>query len=255
MQAAAADATARKAAYTALAEAYLRLNRPEDSAAARAKAEALPNDTLWTDPLLNQMEKVHTGLIPRLDKAEILFRNGLADEALEQLLDVINDHPESDEAQMRLADWHIRQNHPEAAEPALRAALAINPGLAEAHFKLAGVLMLRKDYAAAEESYLPHHCREAKLRAGPLSPGPVPPEAGQPGRRRGIVPGRGAHTSDLAPGHLALGELLLKAGKRDEAVPYLENALRLEPANPPQGTSGAGAEEVIDRTCRNRRCG
>jgi tetratricopeptide (TPR) repeat protein len=231
LQAATAHPTSQKTAFTALAEAYAHLNRPEDAAAARTKADAFPPDILWPDPLLNEMEKVHTGLNPRLDRAEALFKNQHADEALAQLRGIIRDHPESEDAQLRLADWYFRLNDPEAAEPALRAALAINPSLATGHFMLAGVYMHRKDYAAAEDSYQKALAANPNFGQAHYNLGQCRLKRGNPAGAEKAFRDAVRTRPDLALAQLALGELLLKAGNREEALPYLENAVRLAPLN------------------------
>src|SRR5207302_6059797 len=82
LQTAAAHPTAQRTAQVALAEAYARLGRDADAAAQSRRAAETHADIAWTDPLIEEVRALRTGLQPRIDQALFLSNNGQIDAAL-----------------------------------------------------------------------------------------------------------------------------------------------------------------------------
>ncbi len=231
LRAAAGHPTARRSARVALAEAYQRLGETEAAAAEQKRAAETPKDLAWPDTFLAEARALRTGLQPRVDLALDLAAGGQTKEALDLASQVLQDHPDSDEAHLTMGKVLIRLNRYDEAERELRQALRLGPQLVEGHFLLAGVLMLRKDYPAAEAGFrravklkpsygLAHqHLGECLLKEGKRA------EALQ--AFRDAVRTR----PDLAAAHLELGAMLLEDGRAGEAVAHLESAARLDGKN------------------------
>ncbi|MFL5339631.1 MAG: tetratricopeptide repeat protein [Gemmataceae bacterium] len=244
--AAADDPISRRAARTALAEAYFRLGRFDESEAERRQVAALPPDLPWPDPYVSEAGGLQAGPEQRIERASQLFERGARDDGVALIQELIRDHPESVQAHLTLGKMQLELGQAAPAEEALQQALALNRHSAEAHFLLAIARLSRGDNAGAEESLnravaekptygLAHyHLGECRLKRGD--------RAGAAAAFRDALRSR----PDLAAAQLALGELLLAEGKRAEALPHLQNALKLEPGND-------RAKALLEQTHRSRR--
>jgi len=240
LRSAADDPSARKAAHSALTEVYLRLNKEAESQAERTKADALPIDLPWPDPLIEQAEKLRTGLDIRLSRAKIRAANGQPEEAIADIRQIVSDYPASDEAQFSLGRILLETGERAKAEVPLREALTINPRNADALYLLAQVLFDRKDYAAAEDCLQRAVSERMTFPVASFDLGQCRLMQGnKAGAERAFRDALRARP-DLARAHLALGELLLETGKRDEAISFLENALKF-----PQTSDRA--KELLDK--------
>ena len=231
LTAAAGHPTAQRAARVVLIEAYSCLGEPAAAVAERGRTGGLPADLPWTDPFLDEVKGLRTGLQPRIAQAKQLLREGRFEEALALAESVLRDHPDSAEAQLTLGSMLISAGAVNDAEDAIRKAIRLNPELVDAHLLLAGVLKHRKDYAAAERSY---------LRAIELKPaiGLAHYQLGDCRLKAGDKPGAVAtfrnavrYSPEMADAHLELAELLLQDGKPEEAITHLDDALRLDEKN------------------------
>ncbi len=100
-------------------------------------------------------------------------------------------------AHLKLGELHIESGDLPRAEAPLRAALAIEPRLAQAHYLLGQVHMARGENAAAEDAF------RAALDLAPR----------------------------LSEAHNNLGILLAQSGRLDEALQHLEAAVRSDASN------------------------
>jgi tetratricopeptide (TPR) repeat protein len=231
LAAAATSPLARKAARATLAEVCERLGDSDRAEAERRQVAELPADRPWPDPLIQQVERLQTGLLNRLDTAATLFEQGRPDEAADLLGEVTRDHPESARGRLDLGRVLIRLGRLDEAEAELRAGLRLDPGAVNGHFLLGGVRVLRKDDVEAEACYrrviglkpthfLAHYqLGQCRLRQSD--------EAGAAEAFRAALRAR----PNMTEAHVALAEVLLKQGRRDEARAHLEDALSLAPGH------------------------
>jgi tetratricopeptide (TPR) repeat protein len=222
--------TATHSARAALAQAYGRLG---DDAAAQAEERRATGtvDAPWSDPYIAEAQRLRTGLQPRIDQTKELLRAGRVGTAHTLILEVLRDHPESDEARLWYGKVLIREeSYAEAAEQ-LHEAIRRNPDLVEAHFYLAGALMLQKDYAGAERSL--RRTIELNPRHGlaHFNLGDCRLKLGDKAEALAAFRDAVRCRPDLERAHLELGLLLIEAGQPEEAAVALENAVRLDPKN------------------------
>ena len=231
LRSAANDPTARRSARVALAEAHARAGNAAKAEAQRKLADTVAPDLDWADPYFDEARVFRTGLQPRIDLALDMMKKGQFHDAHTLMLEVLRDHPQSDEALLTLAKVLIGTNQLDRAENALRHAIAINPKLIDGHYYLGQVAFLRKDFSAAEQ-----HFRQATE----LKPAYAQAQAllGECRLKQGNKPGaitafRAAvrYLPDLAAAHVDLGALLLEDGKTEEASKHLEMAVRLDGKN------------------------
>jgi tetratricopeptide (TPR) repeat protein len=141
-----------KAARILRLEAERLAGRPVAAAAARAAA-ALPDDPPWPDPFVEEVEALQVGLQARLARADVLLRQGRAEEALAVLGETAARYPESARPRLALGQALIQTRHPEAAERELRRATELEPELVEAWFDLGVALSLQEKAGAAAECF------------------------------------------------------------------------------------------------------
>jgi tetratricopeptide (TPR) repeat protein len=231
LEQAALDPMAQRVARAALAEAYQRLGRSADADAERKRAQALPPDRPWPDPILSETDALHTGLQYRVDRAVGLLDAGQVDQARALLNEVLRDHPNSDDAELAMGKVWMQTGAVDEAAKHLQHAIALNPDMVEAHFRLGAVQMAKTDYAAAEASF---------RRAVDLKPsyGEAYYNLGTCRLRQGNRTGAREALAeavrclpDLVPAHLEFGALLLEDGQVQQAITHLEQAIRLDAQN------------------------
>jgi tetratricopeptide (TPR) repeat protein len=233
----------RKAAHSALAEVYFVLGKEQEVQAERTKADALPADVPWADPLIQEADKLRTGLVARIDRAKALESAGAAPEAIAAIRQIASDYPNSDEAQFTLGRILLEVGEVEKAEIAFRETLTINPKHADALYLLAVVLFSRKDYVGAEDCLQRAVAEWSTFYKAYFDLGQCRLKLGNKAGAEQAFRSALRARPDLARAHLALGELLLETGKRGEAISYLENALKYPQTN-------AKAQELLDQAKR-----
>ncbi len=231
LRSAAESPLAQKAARSTLAEVCERLGDAEGAETERRRVADLPPDQPWPDPLIQEVERLQTGLANRLDRADTLLGRGQAGEAADLLGEVVRDHPESAQAHLDLGRALIRLGRLDAAEAELRQGLRLDPTAVNGHYLLGGVLVLRKDDAGAEACYRraielkpTHHLAHYQLGQCRLR---QHDSAGAADAFRAALRAR----PNMTEAHVALAEVLLEQGRRDEARAHLEDALRLAPGH------------------------
>lgn len=130
---AAADSRTRRAGTLALAEAHLRLGENEAAEQFRVRLDALPPDPDWPDKFLTEIQHFNAGRRVRLMRADQYFKQGHVAEAIAMYGRVVQDYPESDAAWNALGQALFRVRDFAGAEQALRTAVRLTPGFAEAH--------------------------------------------------------------------------------------------------------------------------
>jgi Flp pilus assembly protein TadD len=140
------------------------------------------------------------------------------------------DHAEEGQARAWLALGHLLENSkPEDAFAAYQKAATLTPKDAEPHLS-AGLLRERqKDFAAAETEYkqvlvFDSHSTEAVIGLTNLYM-----KSGRIGEAEPLLRHLAAERPDDAGIHLQLGRVLAAQGKKDDAIPEIQAALKLSP--------------------------
>ena len=226
---AAASPYTQKAAHAVLAEIEQRSNNPTAAARERHRAEELPDDKDWADPLIAEIEQLKVDKRARLNLAVKLAKEGRFSESITLLSVLTQQFPDWDEVWVRKGQIMLDRKDLISAESALVRAISLAPDSLLAHLYLGYTLLERHDYAAAAVRF-----RET-LR--------ISPEYGRAYFPLGLALNcQGDHDGavdafcqalryqpNLAPAHALLGQLLAARGNKAEAVTHLRLALELGP--------------------------
>jgi len=222
---------AEREARAALAEVYQRLGEADAAETERRRVADLHPDPPWPDPLLEDVERLRTGLAQRLELADQLIGRERPAEAAAVLREAMRDYPDSDRVHLDLGRALILLKDLDGAESQLRQALRLNPGSVAGHFFLGGVLALKKDDAGAAD------CFRKVIELKP-SHALAHYDLGLCLRRQNDTAGAAEEfrtalrcQPNMTDAHVALAELLLGQGQPAEARPHLEDALRLAPGD------------------------
>jgi tetratricopeptide (TPR) repeat protein len=240
---------ARKKATARLAA--LARRRGDNTRAAELEKEAaeLPADPPWPDPLLDPIMDLAVGHRSRERKVQELEQQGKHQQAAEEYLRQIDELPTARAyvgAGINLARLHDYDH----ALPLLRRAVELDPGSAQAQYTLALTLftMAEKGWQTAPESQqvrawftdaVEHARRAAELKPDHAQAylfwGLSLKYLGRPAEAVAPLQKGVACRPELFELQLALGEVLLLVGRRDEARTHLENARALDPNDPRPG--------------------
>jgi tetratricopeptide (TPR) repeat protein len=138
-------------------------------------------------------------------------------------------YPRFFEAELTLGTLYMDMRQWEKAEQALRRALEINPKVANALFAFGELNLQQKRYREAENALLEGLKLQNRSWQGHFTLARVYWIIGE-------LPKAGRHVAltiqlnpTLAPAHLLGANILLRAGKRDDAIAEFEEYLRLDP--------------------------
>ena len=221
--------------------------RPDEALAAYRRALALDPDheqTVFTMAVtykdMGRLEDARVGferarqLDPRSGKvlwqlADLEMRKRNFPQAEAILKDAVARKVEEERFQLKLGECYLEMKRYEAAEEALRRALALRPNIETAHFNLGLVYEEQGDLPRATLEY------EAEVSANPqglpreLQPG----EAARKGRPPGEAVRRFEQTVAAAPdfgtGHLYLAKSLLDLGRLEAAEASARKGLAANP--------------------------
>jgi tetratricopeptide (TPR) repeat protein len=84
-------------------------------------------------------------------KAAIKLKDGLYDESISDLRNILKDYPESDQALVLLANAYVKKNSPELAQENFRSALNLNPANFSALMPVVSKMIKGNDLDRAEE--------------------------------------------------------------------------------------------------------
>lgn len=220
-----------KTTHVLLAEVHHRLGDEPAEDEERRQLEQLPDDPAWPDPYLQEVEQCWVGVVPRVNRANELVRQGRAADAIRLMEQTAARYPDSVLARLVLGRLCNQAGESEAAERTLREAVRLQPDAFETQFELGVALEAQgQDQAAAE-------CYRQAVRCQPEF-GSAHHNLGRCLLRRGDRAGaieafRAAvrYRPNFAAAHLALGSLLADARQDAEALVHLRHAVRLNPAD------------------------
>ncbi len=163
-------------------------------------------------------------------------------EAEKAFRDAVNLDPGSADAQFRLGNVYIRQGQLAAAETAYRAAADINPDMASAHLNLGVVYYQMEQWNKAEEEFrtvlqlAPGDAQALYLLAA------VRIQERQYAEAENLLLQAKLAQPDLAEVYYGLGALYKLQEKPDEAIAAFEKFLSLGTAQDPNAEDAARAE-------------
>jgi tetratricopeptide (TPR) repeat protein len=225
------DQFTRKAASVLMAEIDQRLGDKPAVAQHLHRAKRLPDDPVWPDPFVEELDRLKKGTQAGIAHMERLLAHNRVAEAVRFLRQRVQDDPDAHWAWLWLGRLLIQQEQFEAAEPVLREAVRRAPKSIETQFYLGVVFYcqgksreaapffrraaeLKSDYALAH--YNLGHClirqgeRTAALGAFRLAVRCKP---------------------NLADAHTNLGDLLIQDGQYAEGLVHLRHAVALNPGD------------------------
>lgn len=226
---AAADPHTRKSAALLLAEVRHRQGAREQAGKQLAAARSLPDDPPWPDPFEQEVERAQVGRKRSLSVAMALMRGGRMKEAIALLEQTLAHYPDSERALLLLGLAHTKEGNYPAAEKLLRQAAAKSPDAPRVQFNLGLSLAGQGRSREAAECF---------QKATQLMPDDAEShyELGVCRMRVGDTLGAEKAFRDAihcrpiyANAHRQLGDLLIKGGRRDEAVIHLRQAVQLNP--------------------------
>jgi tetratricopeptide (TPR) repeat protein len=147
------DPHTRQQAHQVAAEAWQRLGDSPRAEKMLAQARQLPADLSWPDPLVEEVNRLVTGVRPRLDQAAHLEQQGQPHEAVRVLQQIIADNPREASAWLLLGQLLRQQGQLGQAEGALAQVVEVNPGSVEGWFHLGVVRALRHQTGEAAAAF------------------------------------------------------------------------------------------------------
>jgi tetratricopeptide (TPR) repeat protein len=222
----------KKAANNALATLYLRVDKADLAAAAQTTAEAITEDSKWTDKFIEEASQFKLGLTAWLESAGKLVQRGQYSSALPIIDKIITHYPETGQAYIYLAKIRLAERKYTEAETALKSALKYDQDSVEARVQLGVALMWQKRFSesidilktAIEKS---PDLAEAHYNLGLSLASNNEPQAAMEAF---------SNTIRLKPGlpdsYIGLATMLAQANQKQEAIQTLEQARKISPNHP-----------------------
>lgn len=171
----------------------------------------------------------------------LLLEEGRAAEAVPHLEKAITLYPNFPEAYLLLGTAHMDTKQWEKAERPLRRVIELKADSPAAFFGLGEVYRQQKRYADAEKALLSGLKLVERSWQGHYTLGRVYFDQGELGKAGRHVAKAIQLKPDLAEAHLLGGNILLRAGKTDDALMEFEEYLRLAP----KGEFAAATRELV----------
>ena len=219
----------RKAASALLTEVEQRTERTKTITQQLHSAANLPDDLVWPDPFIDEIDRLRKGRQGCIGRMESLVAQNRVSEAIQILREWVQNNPDADWAWLWLGRLLIRQGELVAGERALHEAARQAPDSVETQFYL-GVARfcqgdshgaarffrrateLKPDYALAHYN-LGHCLSQLGDRAAALDAFRMTVRC----------------KANFADAHTNLGELLIQNGQCAEGVVHLLHAVALNP--------------------------
>jgi tetratricopeptide (TPR) repeat protein len=228
---AASSPYSRKAAHALLAAVYERQGNTQAAEAELKILSQLPSDSVWPDPLSEELVQLRVDRRARFKKATQLLDENRLPEAEVALQSLVDEFPDMDMGWRTLGYAQYLAGNLVGAEQSLKTACRLNPNSVEAQYYLGCVALARKKYEIAK-LFL--------LRAIELKPDYAQAHyqlalcySGQEERPQAIEELRTALRCRpyLAEAHRDLGQLLAMTGQIQEAREHLRRAVDLAPTD------------------------
>jgi tetratricopeptide (TPR) repeat protein len=191
-----------------------------------------PDDMPLPDPFVEEASMVRTGLRAWLDDATLLYRQGQIAEAEPIALQIVKSYPESAEAWILLGRIQMRRQEFAAARQSWQMAIERAPDAIEAHVQLGVTHMRMGQPAAAIDRFRRAVELKPNLSQGFHNLGLCYAATGQVE----LATKAFRDAISLRPGsvdsYLALVDMLIRTGNRDEARQQLDQVAKLAPTDP-----------------------
>jgi tetratricopeptide (TPR) repeat protein len=225
----------RRKACAQLAVVCQRLGDAEAARKYAQRAATLPPDAHWPDPLRMDSVGSELGKPGRYHAVEHLESQGRYQEAVQQLLDIVADHPDV-HAYVGLGLNLERLGNYQAAEEALHTAIELAPDNVQAYYRLSRLAFLQaeKDGSTARYRAAADYARQALTRKpdhamAQMFLGLALQHLGQHAEARDALRLASECAPQSSDPHFYYGQALAEAGRKIEARAQLEQAVRLAP--------------------------
>jgi tetratricopeptide (TPR) repeat protein len=226
------DPRTRKNAHLLLAAVQARRGDGAAAAEARTRADRMPEDPVWPDPFIAEVQQLRTGKQADLGRADDLLRQGRVADAVTLLRRTVQTYPDSDWGWYLLGKALNRQQDWTTSERALRKAAELAPGAPEVQFYLGVALYHQQDYRAAAACFQRATELKPNYDLAHFNLGHCLDLAGDPSGADAAQQTALRCNPDLTAAHTARADLLLRQGRPAEALGHLRQALRLTPDEP-----------------------
>lgn len=220
-----------KASQALLAIVQQRLGNNMGADEAQRTAARLPEETVWPDPFLLEINQLRTGLGATVDAANYHLRHGNAKAAVTLMEKATRDYPEKPRAWLVLGKALNEATNFPGAEQALRKAVQLEPTSLDARVELGNALFGLEKYSEAEANFREAIRMQPNLAEGWFNLGLC---------RMNQRDNEGAIESfdkatrlkpDLTLAFIRWGQALGRLRRIPEAIQQLKHALELSPSN------------------------
>ena len=235
-----------RASRALLATVQQRLGNSAAAEQSLAAASGLPEDHVWPDPFLVEINQMRVGLSAALDDADTWLKQGRCSESVALLQQTVRNYPESMKAWLTLGRAWKQCTNTSSAEEALRRAVQVEPSSVEARVEYGIILYAQARYSESEASYreairINPNLAEAWFNLGLCLIGQQKIDAALDAFQTAC-----RYKPDLVRAYTHLAESLARQGRTNEASFLLSQASRLNPtqgqAPSTFGTNGSPAQ-------------
>jgi tetratricopeptide (TPR) repeat protein len=147
------DVHARRLAHTLRAEAWTRLDKPDEARAEQRQATEAPEDQPWPDPFVEDLFRLRRGLTVRLRKAEEMFVQKRVQQAIQLLEETARRYPQSAAVPLYQGEVWRQLGQADRAEEAFAQAVRLDPELVDGWFRLGCLQAAQSQTRAAADSF------------------------------------------------------------------------------------------------------
>lgn len=220
-----------KASHALLAIVQQRLGNSTGAEEAQRKAAILPEQPIWPDPYLLEINQFRTGLGATIDLANFYLRQGNAKSAVALMEQAARDYPEKPRAWLVLGKALSEATNHAAAEQALRKAVLLEPTSLDARVDLGSALFGQAKYSEAEANFREAIRLQPSLAEGWFNLGLC--RMNQRDNEGAVEAFQKAANlkPDLTLTYIRWGQALGRLRRVPEAIQQLKHALELSPNN------------------------
>ena len=220
-----------KASHALLASVQQRLGNSAGAEESQRKAATLPEQPIWPDPYLLEVNHLRTGLGAMIDLANFYLRQGDAKSAVTLMEKATRDYPEKPRAWFVLGKVLSEATNHAAAEQALRKAVLLEPTAVDTRLDLGSALFGQAKYSEAEANFREAIRLQPSLAEGWFNLGLC--RMNQRDNEGAVEAFQKAANlkPDLTLAYIRWGQALGRLRRVPEAIQQLKHALELSPDN------------------------
>jgi tetratricopeptide (TPR) repeat protein len=221
----------RKAASVLMAEIDQRLGDKPAVAQHLHRTDRLPDDPVWPDPFVEELERLKRGRQACIAHMENLLAQNRVAEAVRFLRERVQDDPHADWAWLWLGRLLIQQEQFAAAEPALREAARQAPESIETQFYLGVALYCQGKSRDAGPFFLQATELKPDYALAHYNLGHCLIQQGDRTAALGAFRMAVRCKANFADAHTNVGDLLAQDGRYAEGLTHLRHAVALNPGD------------------------